>query len=101
MGQEKSGLNAEERKFEDFLKGLKDCMAAAQPFTIILDDPMSNSYLQNLYAPDVDPNMSTEEYDRTHDQNEELGLNDIVLEGYEAKEDEEKPTEASTSIKVD
>ncbi|ORX36680.1 ZPR1 zinc-finger domain-domain-containing protein [Kockovaella imperatae] len=82
-----SAVGSDERKFEDFLKGLKDCMSAAKPFTIILDDPMSNSYLQNLYAPDPDPNMITEEYTRTHEQNEELGLNDIVLEGYEQPED--------------
>jgi zinc finger protein len=55
------------------------------PFTLIIDDPVSNSYLQNLYAPDPDPNMTIEEYDRTFDQNEELGLNDVVLSGYDAE----------------
>lgn len=54
-----------------------------EPFTVVLDDPLSNSYLQNLYAPDPDPNMTQELYDRTFEQNEELGLNDIRLEGYE------------------
>ncbi len=39
--------------------------------------------MQNLYAPDPDPNMEFEMYDRTFDQNEELGLNDIKVEGYE------------------
>jgi zinc finger protein len=48
-----------------------------------LDDPLANSYLQNLYAPDEDPNMTVESYDRTFEQNEDLGLNDIKLEGYE------------------
>ena len=57
-------------------------MSATTPFTLILDDPVSNSYLQNLYAPDPDPNITVEEYERTLEQNEELGLNDIVLEGY-------------------
>jgi zinc finger protein len=27
--------------------------------------------------------MVIEEYKRTHEQNEELGLNDVVLEGYD------------------
>jgi zinc finger protein len=80
---EESGAHKEERNFEEFLKGLKACMAAERPFTLILDDPVSNSYLQNLYAPDADPNMIIEEYARTHEQNEELGLNDVVLEGYD------------------
>jgi len=53
------------------------------PFTLVLDDPLANSYLQSLYAPDPDPNMEFETYDRTHEQNEDLGLNDMVTEGYE------------------
>lgn len=55
-----------------------------RPFTLILDDPLANSYLQNLYAPDPDPNMEIVAYDRSWDQNEELGLNDIKVEGYSA-----------------
>lgn len=50
--------------------------------TIILDDPLANSYLQNIYAPDEDPNMTIELYERTEEQNEDLGLNDMVLENY-------------------
>ncbi|KAI0343176.1 zf-ZPR1-domain-containing protein [Trametopsis cervina] len=69
--------------FETFLAKLKAVKTAEHPFTIILDDPLSNSYLQNLYAPDPDPNMTIEEYERTWDQNEELGLNDMKVEGYE------------------
>lgn len=47
-------------------------------------------YLQNTYAPDPDPNMTIEEYERTWDQNEAYGLNDIHLENdaiYEEGED--------------
>lgn len=57
-------------------------MTASIPFTIVLDDPLANSYIQNLYAPDDDPNMTTEIYERTHDQNEELGLNDMNVDDY-------------------
>jgi zinc finger protein len=73
---------AEANKFEEFLKGLKEVMAASRPFTLILDDPVANSYLQNLYAPDPDPNMVIEEYERSFEQNEDLGINDMVLSGY-------------------
>ncbi|KAI0704360.1 zf-ZPR1-domain-containing protein [Cytidiella melzeri] len=69
--------------FETFLAKLKAVKSAEHPFTLILDDPLANSYLQNLYAPDPDPNMTIEEYDRTFDQNEDLGLNDMKVEGYE------------------
>ena len=51
-------------------------------FTLILDDPMANSYVQNTYAPDPDPNMTTEIYERSWEQNEELGLNDMKVESY-------------------
>uniref|UniRef100_A0A673WWJ4 Zinc finger protein 259 n=1 Tax=Salmo trutta TaxID=8032 RepID=A0A673WWJ4_SALTR len=40
-------------------------------------------YLQNVYAPDPDPEMTTEKYTRTFEQNEDLGLNDMKTEGYQ------------------
>ena len=65
--------------FEDFLGKLKGVMTAAHPFTLILDDPLSNSYIQNPYAPDVDEQVTIEVYERDFEQNEELGLNDIKV----------------------
>jgi len=64
---------------------LSKVKAAEVPFTIILDDPLSNSYIQNPYAPDPDPNMTIESYERSWQQNEDLGLNDIKIEGYEVE----------------
>lgn len=81
--------------FEVFLKKLKEVKTAERPFTLILDDPLANSYLQNLYAPDPDPNMEIVSYDRTWDQNEELGLNDMKVEGYE-----DANNEAATNSEV-
>ncbi|KAJ3053006.1 hypothetical protein HK097_005233 [Rhizophlyctis rosea] len=52
------------------------------PYTLILDDPLANSYIQNPYAPDEDPEMKVETYERSWEQNEFLGLNDIKLENY-------------------
>lgn len=71
---------------------------ADHPFTLILDDPLANSYLQNLYAPDPDPNMTIEEYDRTWEQNEALGLNDMKVEGYEGDPNQETDTGDSKSV---
>ncbi|XP_067676893.1 zinc finger protein ZPR1-like [Haliotis asinina] len=51
---------------------------------LVLDDPAGNSYLQNVYAPDPDPEMEVVEYERTFDQNETLGLNDMKTENYES-----------------
>ncbi|KAH8110834.1 zf-ZPR1-domain-containing protein [Phellopilus nigrolimitatus] len=78
------------KAFENFLANLKSVKAADHPFTVILEDPLANSYLQNLYAPDPDPNMTIETFERTWDQNEDLGLNDMKLEGYEEDTEKEK-----------
>ncbi|EGN96702.1 hypothetical protein SERLA73DRAFT_111372 [Serpula lacrymans var. lacrymans S7.3] len=82
-------VNTEGRNiFDSFLKNLKQygffkVANADRPFTLILDDPLANSYVQNLYAPDPDPNMEIMTYERTWQQNEELGINDMKVEGYE------------------
>ncbi|EPQ27952.1 uncharacterized protein PFL1_04279 [Pseudozyma flocculosa PF-1] len=70
--------------FEGFLGKLKGAISATNvPYTVVLDDPLANSYIQNPYAPDVDEQLTVEVYERSFDQNEDLGLNDIKVEGYE------------------
>lgn len=74
------------KKFEVFLARLDEVILGkwkGDGVTLILDDAMANSYVQNLYAPDPDPEMKVEDYDRTWEQNEVWGLNDIKTEGYE------------------
>jgi len=44
------------------------------PFTVILDDPAGNSFIENPLAPQSDPNLRSISYDRTHHQNMALGL---------------------------
>lgn len=60
-----------------FFAKLQDAIDGKIGFTIDMVDPLAASYIQNVYAPDNDPNMTIEEFDRTFDQNESLGLNDI------------------------
>jgi zinc finger protein len=45
-----------------------------------MEDPLAGSYIQNVYAPDDDPNMTIEDYDRTFAENETLGLNDMIVD---------------------
>ncbi|KAI8598103.1 ZPR1 zinc-finger domain-containing protein [Dissophora ornata] len=71
------------RVFNKFLDKLEQVMSLEIKSTLILDDPLGNSYLQNLYAPEPDPAMTIEEYKRTFDQNDALGLNDMRLEDYD------------------
>ncbi|KAJ2891003.1 nucleolar zinc-finger protein, partial [Coemansia aciculifera] len=78
-----STVSERRERFKNFLAKLDDAAEGRIfPLTITLDDPMSHSYIQNIYAPDADPNMVVEDYDRTFEQNEDLGLNDINVEDY-------------------
>ncbi|CAG8554098.1 6320_t:CDS:2, partial [Acaulospora colombiana] len=73
--------NERKTAFENFMKKLdKVINGESFPVHLILDDPLSNSYLQNPYAPDPDPNMKIENYERSFEQNEFLGLNDMQSE---------------------
>jgi len=72
-----SAVENMQEKMDAFCKKLDKLISAEVPFTVILDDPAGNSYLQNIYAPDDDPNMEIVNYERSFEQNEELGLNDM------------------------
>ena len=89
-----SELADDRRKYTTFLEGLKALMEIKEPFELILDDPLSNSYIQSLYAPDPDPQLEVEVYERTWDQNEELGLNDMRVEEGDIRKEEEREKEA-------
>ncbi|MCJ8742522.1 hypothetical protein PDJAM_G00083080 [Pangasius djambal] len=69
-------------KLQLFGKKIDKIMSGEMDVHIILDDPAGNSYLQNVYAPDPDPEMKIEKYVRTFEHNEDLGLNDMKTEGY-------------------
>lgn len=69
-------------KLNAFGDKIEKIMAGEMNVHIILDDPAGNSYLQNVYAPEPDPEMTTEKYTRSFEQNEDLGLNDMKTEGY-------------------
>lgn len=63
-------------------------------FVITLEDPLANSYVQDLYEPEPDPRLSEEKYTRTDEEEEELGLKDMKTEGYgeDQKVETKKPT---------
>ncbi|XP_067637236.1 zinc finger protein ZPR1 isoform X1 [Eurosta solidaginis] len=76
---------------EDIKKRLKSVidkfdqiLALELKVTLVLDDPAGNSYVQSLVDgdSDVDKKLKITNYERSFDQNEELGLNDIKTENY-------------------
>ncbi|ODV98156.1 hypothetical protein PACTADRAFT_37505 [Pachysolen tannophilus NRRL Y-2460] len=71
------------QRWESFFAKLQDAIDGKIKFTIIMEDPLAASYIQNIYAPDDDPNMTIEDFERTHEQNEDLGLLDMVTENYQ------------------
>ena len=60
-----------------------------QPTQNILIRPNQSHF--SLTAPEPDPQLEEIEYERSWDQNEELGLNDMKTENYET--DEKSPKE--------
>ncbi|GMM50830.1 zinc finger-containing protein [Starmerella bacillaris] len=70
----------EENRWAAFLARLQSAIdGEVLPFNIDMEDPLAASYIQNVYAPDPDPNMIVEDYERTHEENEELGLNHMKV----------------------
>jgi zinc finger protein len=75
-------------KWERFFDRLDLAIKGELKFVITLEDPMANSYVQDLCSPAVDPQITIEEYTRTAEEEDDLGLTDMKTEGYE--QDEEK-----------
>lgn len=66
-----------------FAKSLDEIVAGTRKITMILNDPAGNSYVQALTDDGtLDERLTIERYERSFDQNEELGLNDIKTENY-------------------
>lgn len=78
-----SGTDESKQKWANFLDSVNKVADGKMfPVTLIINDPLANSYLQNLYAPDDDPEMTIEDYERDWETNEELGLNDMKVDNY-------------------
>ncbi|EFA05991.1 zinc finger protein ZPR1 [Tribolium castaneum] len=67
-------------RLEEFFKRLQQVLDGEFKVTIVLDDPAGNSYIQSL--DDEDKGLKITQYERTFEQNEELGLNDMKTENY-------------------
>lgn len=65
------------KAWNDFFTKLDKAIEGKVMYTILLEDPLASSYVQSLHAPEPDPNIKTEEYERTAEEEEELGLADM------------------------
>lgn len=69
-----------DEKFRTFLKNLDSLKDGNTKFTLCIDDPMGNCYIYSPLFPEKDPQIVDEDYERSHEQNEMLGLNDINVD---------------------
>ncbi len=66
-----------------FFENVDTAIKGESKFTLILTDPLASSYVQNLCSPEDDPQLTIEDYERTEEEEDELGLTDMKTEGYE------------------
>jgi zinc finger protein len=83
--------------WKKFFKNIDTAIKGEAKFTLILTDPLASSYVQNLCSPEEDPQITIEDYKRTQEEEEELGLTDMKTEGYQvdASQVEEKKVDES------
>ncbi|CAH1987674.1 unnamed protein product [Acanthoscelides obtectus] len=72
-------------QYQEFMKKFDDVLDAKIPVTLVLDDPAGNSYIQSMRDDgQPDEGLRIEHYERSFEQNEELGLNDMKTEDYDS-----------------
>ena len=70
------------QRMKKLLKDMEAMRNAEKPFTLQLVDPLARSFLQNPYHPHPDRNARRDTRERTYQENEMLGFNDIKTEIY-------------------
>ena len=61
-------------RIDEFIAKLKELKQVASPFTLIIDDPSGNSFVENPHAPRKDDALVITHYNRTLQQEEMLWL---------------------------
>ncbi|KAG0566349.1 hypothetical protein KC19_7G057100 [Ceratodon purpureus] len=65
-------------KWQEFDLHLQKLLRAEEQFTLVLDDALANSFIAPATDDfESDTQLTSEEYERTFEQNEDLGLNDM------------------------
>ena len=92
-----TGDSAMNDDINNFITKLRELQQLKQKFTLILDDPLSNSFIFPIGDNNEnDTRLKKEEYERTFEQNEELGINDMKVENYEEDNDNHKKEDKET-----
>lgn len=85
-------------QIDNFIARLEELKELKAPFTLILDDVSGDAHIENPSAPHPDPNVTTEFYVRTKEQNHFLGIFD--KEELADPNDEEKKNQDEGNLKL-
>ena len=79
-------------KWNSFFGKLNSAIRCEMRFSIILEDPLASSYVGPC-GKDIeeDPQITKQDYERTAEEMDDLGLNDMKTENYEADGSNENP----------
>ena len=77
-----SMTESDKQNWKKFFAQLDKALAVDIPYTIVMEDPLADSYCQNfdMPGPGNDPQLRSEEYDRTEEEENDLGLADMKTE---------------------
>ncbi|CAK7201962.1 nucleolar zinc-finger protein [Sporothrix eucalyptigena] len=91
--------DSERARWNSFFEGLDDAIAGKRNFSIVLEDPLASSYVQSLADDPRQPDaqMTVVEYERTAEEEEELGITDMKTEGYEGEAEAQAAAEAASN----
>lgn len=94
-----SVLSEERQRWKSFFEGLDAAIKGEKEFTVVLKDPLASSYIQSMANDPSQPDdqMTIEEYERTEEEMEDMGLNDMKVENYAADAGGEKKDKETTS----
>ncbi|KAK2101859.1 hypothetical protein P7K49_019526, partial [Saguinus oedipus] len=70
----RANKDATAERIDEFIVKLKELKQVTSPFTLIIDDPSGNSFVENPHAPQKDDALVITYYSRTRQQEEMLGL---------------------------
>jgi zinc finger protein len=70
-------------KWDSFFEKLDGAIKAQFAYSITLEDPLANSFVQLNVDSGEDPQIQVEEYERTEEEMDDLGLKDMKTEGYQ------------------
>ena len=99
-GEDSAESKGKKLRMDELQEKFELCLSGKMPFTLIIEDPLQNSYVYSPYVEEgkTDERLFVELYERSFEEDEELGLHDMnVDQTPEDEKDEEKEANAVMS----